>query len=183
MDEQIVTFIKLRSMKQLKFVFAVPLLLFLATNSCSQPNSPGGSSVLGTFVASTPCSNGTRPLPGIPVKADCQLIKWNLTLYQDELKKTPTTYKLYCLYGLPEQGTTGLIGGGKKIEMEGKWTIIKGTRSNPNAIVYRLIDNKTTKTISFLHLGPDLLHLLDSDQRLMIGSAAWSYTLNRIRIK
>lgn len=183
MGEQFVTFIKLRSMKQLKFVFAVPLLFFLATNSCSQTNTPGGSSVVGTFVASTPCSNGTRPLPDIPVNADCELIKWNLTLYHDELKKTPTTYKLYCFYGLPEQGTTGLIGGGKKIEMEGQWAIIKGTRSNPNAIVYRLIANNTTKTISFLSLSPDLLHLLDSDERLMIGSAAWSYTLNRISIK
>ena len=170
-------------MKQLKFVFAVPLLFFLVTNSCSQTNTPSRSSVRGIFVASTPCSNGTRPLPGIPVNADCELIKWNLTLYQDEFKKTPTTYKLSCLYGLPEQGTPGLIGGGKKIEMEGKWTIIKGTRSNPNAIVYRLIDNNTIKTISFLNLSPDLLHLLDSDHRLMIGSAAWSYTLNRISIK
>jgi NlpE N-terminal domain len=170
-------------MKQLKFVFAVPLLFFLVTNSCSQTNTPAGSSVRGIFVASTPCSNGTRPLPDIPVNADCELIKWNLTLYHDESKKTPTTYKLSCLYGLPEQGTTGLIGGGKKIEMEGKWAIIKGTGSNPNAIIYRLIDNKTTKTISFLHLSADLLHLLDADQRLMIGSAAWSYTLNRISIK
>jgi len=167
-------------MKQLKFVFTIPLLFFIVTNSCSQKNTPGRSTVRGIFVASTPCSNGTRPLPDIPVNADCELVKWDLTLYQDESKKTPTTYKLHCLYGLPEQGTTGFIGGGKKIEMEGKWTIIKGTGSNHYAIVYQLIDHKTTKTISFLNLGDDLLHLLDSDQRLMIGSAAWSYTLNRI---
>jgi NlpE N-terminal domain len=167
-------------MKQLKFVFTPTLLFFMVTNSCSQKNSTRSSSVLGIFVASTPCSQGTKPLPGIPVNADCELIKWNLTLYQDESKKTPTTYKLHCVYGLPKQGTTGFIGGGNKVDIEGKWTIIKGPSSNPNAIVYRLNDNKSNKTISLLKLNDDLLHLLDSDQRLMIGSAAWSYTLNRL---
>ena len=58
--------------------------------------------------------------------------------------------------------------------------IIKGTKADSNAIVYRLNDDNTNKTISFLKLNANLLHLLDSDQRLMIGSAAWSYTLNRI---
>ncbi len=167
-------------MKQIKSVFAASLLFFIVTNSCSQKKGPGSSSILGIFIASTPSSQGTRPLPGIPANADCELMKWNLILYQDESGKTPATYKLHCLYGLPKQGTTGFIGGGKKVEMEGKWTIIKGTGSNLNAIVYRLNDNKTNKTISFLKLNDDLLHLLDSDQRLMIGSAAWSYTLNRI---
>ncbi len=170
-------------MKQLKFVFTASLLFIIVTNSCSQKNSPGSSAALGIFVASTPCSQGTKPLPGIPVDADCEFMKWNLTLYQDESAKTPTTYKLHCSYGLPKQGTTGFIGGGKKIEMEGKWTIVKGRGSNPNAIVYRLNDNKTDKTISFLKLNDDLLHLLDSNQRLMIGSAAWSYTLNEINDK
>src|SRR5438105_5146560 len=130
-------------MKQFKFVFTASLLFFIVTNSRLQKNSPGISSVLGIFVASTPCSQGTRPLPGIPVNADCEFIKWNLTLYQDESKKTPTTYKLHCLFGLPKQGTTGFIGGGKKVEMEGNWTIIKGTASSRNGIVYRLDDSKT----------------------------------------
>jgi hypothetical protein len=107
-------------------------------------------------------------------------MKWHLTLYQDGSKKTPDTYKLDCFFGLPKQGTNGFIGGGKKTEMEGKWTIDKGTPSDPHAIVYRLHDSKTNTTISFLKLNDNLLHLLDSDQRLMIGTAAWSYTLNRI---
>ena len=83
--------------------------------------------MVGVFLGSTPCSQGTRPAPGISVNTDCELIKWNLTLFQDESKKTPTTYKLHYVYGLPKQGTTGLIGGGKKVDMEGKWTIIKNT--------------------------------------------------------
>ena len=179
-DPQVVPFIKLRVMQQLRFLFTASLLFFVVTNSHSQKNSTESSSVLGIFVASTPCSQGTRPLPGIPGTGDYELIKWKLTLYQDESGKTPTTFKLNCIYGMPQQGTTGFIGGGKSIEMDGKWTITHGRGSDPNAIVYRLSDTKTNQAISFLKLSNDLLHLLDSDQHLMIGNAAWSYTLNRI---
>ena len=167
-------------MKQLKFACTASLFFFFVTSSCSQKKDSENSSVFGSFVASTPCTEGTKPLPGIPVNADCKLMKWNLTLYQDDSNNAPTTYKLHCVYGLPKQGTTGLIGGGKQLELEGNWTIVKGMWSNPDAEVYQLIDNKTNKTISFLKLNDNLLHLLDSDQHLMIGSAAWSYTLNRI---
>ena len=67
--------------------------------------------------------------------ADCELIKWNLTLYQDASDKKPTAYKLHCVYGLPGQGTIGLTGNEKEIEMDGKWKIVKGTAANANAIV------------------------------------------------
>jgi hypothetical protein len=165
-------------MKQLKSTCAAFLLLVITTSASAQ-NKLERSSVLGVFVASTPCSEGTRPLPGIPPDIDCELMKWKLTLYQNASKKTPTIYKLHCSYGLPKQGTTGLIGGGQKIELEGEWKIIKGTASNPRAVVYQLHDNKTSTTVSLLKLSDSLLHLLDSELRLMIGSAAWSYTLNK----
>lgn len=82
--------------------------------------------------------------------------------------------------GLAQQGTPGFINGGTKEEMQGQWSNVKGTATNPNARVYRLTDKKTGKTISFLKLNDNLLHLLDNDGRLMIGSASWSYTLNRM---
>lgn len=165
-------------MKQFRLIFTVALFL-IVESSCSQRNNPGKASVLGVFVATTPCSQGTRPVPAIPVGADCEFIKWSLTLYQDESGKTPATYQLHCGYGLPKQGTTGFTGGGKEIEMEGKWSISKGTHSNPDAIVYRLEDDKTGKAVLLLRLNDDLLHLLDSDRRLMIGNGAWSYSLSR----
>ena len=170
-------------MKKLMPIFTVSLILLTLTTGCTQDISQENSSVFGIFLASTPCSQGTRPLPGIPVNADCILIKWRLELSQDEFKKTPTTYKLHCLYGLPKQGTTGFIGGGKTIDLEGRWTVIKGSPAKPQATIYQLHDNKTSQTISFLKLSDDLIHLLDSDLRLMIGSAAWSYTLNRAGAK
>lgn len=169
-------------MQQLKFVLSAFLILFIVTNSCSQNNSQRRS-VVGVFAGSTPCSEGTRPVPGMSVNTDCELIKWKLTLFQDESGKKTTTYKLHCGYGLPKQGTPGLINGGENVDIEGNLTIIKGTASNPNSIIYRLHDDKTNKTISFLKLNDNLLHLLDSDGRLMIGNAGWSYTLNKTENK
>jgi hypothetical protein len=153
----------------------------MVTNACSQASisETGASSVLGVFVASTPCSKGTRPLPGISAEADCEFIKWNLTFYQDPDTHAPTTYKLRCVYGLPKQGTNGFIGGGTNLELEGRWAIVRGTKADPNAIVYQLDPDKPQSTVCFLRLDDHLLHLLDSEGELMIGSPSWSYTLNR----
>jgi hypothetical protein len=168
-------------MKQLKLLLAVTSLAacFTVTTSCAQ-KTPDTSSVLGIFVASTPCSEGTRPLPEIPVHAGCEFIRWNLTLYHDPKTFSATTYKLQSTYGLAQPGTPGFIGGGTNVEGQGVWTIVRGTPSKPDAIVYRLTDNKTKKTTSFLKLSDDLLHLLDANDKLMIGNAGWSYTLNRM---
>jgi hypothetical protein len=86
---------------------------------------------------------------------------------------------LHCAYGLPKQGSSGFINGGEKVDREGTWTISKGIPADPDAVIYCLRDDKTNQTICFLKLSDNLLHLLDSERRLMIGSAAWSYTLNR----
>jgi hypothetical protein len=169
-------------MKQIKSMLVISAVAtcFTVTNSCSQTTTPDTSTVLAVFTASTPCSEGTRPLPAIPANAPCEFIQWNLTLYQNPKTFMPTTFELIYVFGLSQQGTPGFINGGKKEEMQGQWSIVKGGASNPNAIIYQLTDNKTDKTISFLKLSDNLLHLPDTDRRLMIGSAAFSYTLNRI---
>ena len=170
-------------MKQIKYIFATASLVmcFVITTTCTQINSlkSGGPSTLGVFVGSSPCSDVTRALLNIPATANCELIKWKLILYQDLNTLAPTTYKLNCVYGLPKQGTNGLSGGGTKVELEGKWTVGKGTKTSPFAVVYQLDPNKSHRSVSFLKVDQNLLHLLDRDGGLMIGNAGWSYTLNR----
>ncbi|MGZ3944914.1 MAG: hypothetical protein ACXVJB_08215 [Mucilaginibacter sp.] len=129
------------------------------------------------FVASTPCSFGTRPLPGIPADAGCELIKWQLKLFGSGALGT---YILDCDYGLPKQGTRGFIHGGKHLHREGKWTVVKGN-TYPNAEIYRLDPDQPKASISFIRLNENLLHLLDSDQHLMIGTGGWSYTLSKVK--
>ena len=68
---------------------------------------------------------------------------------------------------------------GTKNETGGKWTIVRGTKTNPGSIVYMLESDKAEKTITFLKLGDNLIHLLDNDGKLMIGNESFSYTLSR----
>ena len=133
---------------------------------------PGHAQTTAVYVASTPCSNGTKPLPGIPKNTPCELIKWELRL------SSSGTYILNCVYGMPKQGTQGFINGGTRLHREGKWVI---KRDNQSAAIYRLDPDKPSESIAFVMLNENLLHLLDSRQHLMIGNGAWSYTLNKVQ--
>lgn len=126
----------------------------------------GGSPKPAVFVASTPCSEGTRPVPGIPGEEGCELIKWELKLFGSR-------YVLDCDYGMPKQGTRGFINGGKHLHREGRW------KEEGKKIF--LDPDQPAVSISFFRLNENLLHLLDSRGRLMIGTGAWSYTLNRVQ--
>ena len=153
----------------LSLIFILPVTLPL----------PADSATFIVFVASSPCDAVSRPLLKIPETANCELIKWNLTLYHDPNTLAPTTYKLNYGYGIPEQGTNGLSQGGTKVERKGKWTIVRGTKTNPDAIVYQLNPDDYQESVSFQMLDHNLLHLLARDGSLMVGNAGWSYTLNR----
>jgi hypothetical protein len=156
----------------------IPLILFagFSTNSsCSQTPAKNPTELV--FVASSPCGTGSRPLPGIPVNADCEWIKWNLRFSGDVTH--PTTYKLNYTWGMTKQGTTEFMNGGTTVIMQGKWSVSKGITTDPEAIVYILDPDKPATSIQFVKLSDQLLHLLDKSKRLMVGSPAWSYTLNR----
>ncbi|RPD42011.1 hypothetical protein [Chitinophaga barathri] len=168
-------------MKPLGTILTVLLLLFTVTNACSQKSSPESTSIVGVFVGNTPCSQGTRPLPGMDTSTDCELMQWKLTLYEDK-RRAPATFQLHCDYGLPQQGTPGLDSKKKSVDLSGNWVIIKGS-PGPRDVVYQLHDHQTGKIISFLKLNNTLLHLLDDEQRLMVGNGAWSYTLSKITHK
>jgi mRNA-degrading endonuclease YafQ of YafQ-DinJ toxin-antitoxin module len=160
-------------------VFKLVLLLLIAI-SPSTLSVPVGFTP-GVFVATSPCDAGSKSLLRIPETADCEMIKWSLTLYQEQSlnPSTPATYKLDFVYGLPQQNTNGLVQGGTKIVREGKWTKVRGTKTNPDAVIYQLDPDKPQATISLQVIDHNLLHLLDHDQKLMIGNGGWSYTLNR----
>jgi len=153
----------------------------MITNACSQTtvSETDESSVVGIFVASTPCGEIARPLHQIPAEADCERIQWKLILYQDPNTLAPTTYQLNSTYGLTEQGAPGFMRGGTQVEIQGKWILVKGTNTNPEAVVYQLDPDDPQISLSFLKVDDNLLHLLYRDERLMIGNAAWSYTLSR----
>jgi hypothetical protein len=75
------------------------------------------------------------------------------------------------------QNQPGLKGSpdAKSVAKSGKWEITTGTKSNPQAAVYRLSGG-----VALAKIDEDLLHLLDSDGGLMTGNGGWSYSLNRL---
>jgi len=168
-------------MKQVKLFFATTLLAacFVITNSCSQTPLSVSSSFSEVFEASTPCNDVSKTLFGMPSDTKCELMKWNLTLYQDPKTLAPSTYKLICVYGLPKQGTKGFMEGAKTMELNGKWTIVKGINESAGETVKLNADNSSI-SLSLLKPDQNLLHLLDGNNHLMVGNGAWSYTLNRI---
>ena len=138
-----------------------------------------GSSIHRVFEGITPCSALARPLPQIPADSNCEQMIWKLSLAQDPATGAPTTYTLNSAYGIPQQGTMGLVGGGTAITMEGNWRIVNGTALDPDAIVYQLNPDHPETTVSFQKMSEDILHVLTRDMTLLVGNAAWSYTLNR----
>jgi|JI10StandDraft_1071094.scaffolds.fasta_scaffold409089_2 hypothetical protein len=135
----------------------------------------------GYFVGSTPCGNIIRPLCSMPTDAACDFTKWKLMLYQDPTTQQPTTFKISGSYGLYQNNTSNFIGGGIQIEAEGKWTITKGTKTNPEAMVYQLNPDQPEKTLSFVKMDDNIIHLLYSDKSLMIGNAGHSYTFSKAK--
>jgi hypothetical protein len=159
-------------------IVKLALLSLMVISPCALP-APVGSSTLGVFVATSPCDAGSKSLFRIPETAACEMIKWRLTLYQDPSALTPTTYQLEYVYGLSQPNTNGIAQGGAKVARTGKWAIVRGAKNNPDAMVYQLDPDKSQASVSFQVVDQNLLHLLDRDEKMMIGNAGWSYTFNR----
>lgn len=161
-------------MKKVFFLFVTSLSMF--TNGYSQT-----SSTFGFFVGSSPCGNIIRPLLNMPLTAECEFTKWKITLHQDSVTRAPTTFNISCVYGIGQPNTSGFVGGGTKVEITGKWAIIKGSKANPEAVVYQLNPDQPEKLVSFVKLDDNVIHLLYSDKSLMIGNSGQSYTFNKIK--
>jgi hypothetical protein len=150
-----------------------------------QSNSYKDSAIV--FAGTTPCGNVIRPLHNITPEPDCLLqeckcimVEWELTLYMDATTKEPARYTLKGINRYSVKETNMYSEPGIKTEAEGKWAIIRGTKTNPDAVLYQLNPDKSKMSLSFLKLNDNLLHILDQNEKLMIGNEFHSYTLNRI---
>jgi hypothetical protein len=144
-------------------------MLVAAGGLNAQSDSGSEASVFGAFCGSSPCGEAIRQILKIPTNGQPELIEWKLTLYE-----RPSRYELRCEYGLTAPGKPGLAKDIKTLERKGGWTKGKGTKSNPDAIVYEL-----NGAMSLLQVDASILQVLNPDRSLMIGNGGWSYTLNR----
>jgi hypothetical protein len=117
------------------------------------------------FEGRSPCRDIALQL-GMDVTSACNKAKWELILNRDPTTHAPTTYTL--------KGTLY-----RQHIREGRWTIVRGTSSNPNAIVYQLLASDARETLLLARADENILFFLDKNTNLLVGDADFSYTLNR----
>lgn len=163
------------------------LVFVMAIINCSD-STPVTRAVADVFEGTTPCSNIIRPLHKIAAEPDCALenchcimVEWTLALYKDPSTQQPTTYKLTGINRYSVKETNMYSTPGTKTESEGTWRIVRTSKTNPGAIVYRLNPDKPGISLDLVRLSDNLVHILDHDGHLMIGNEFFSYTLNKKR--
>lgn len=153
-----------------------PLLLlfisysFLQSNRCiAQVTNKDADNIVGVFDGRTPCQGLAKQI-NEKVTTECIKIKWRLILYKDSITGNPGSYRLLGFIYKKDNPRIG------------KWHIIKGTKANPEAIVYQL--DQPGESPLFLEKGDEnILFFLDQEKKLMIGNRDFSYSLNRVAKK
>ncbi len=139
----------------MKTILSCSLIFFLLV-SCANGKEK-------IYTASTPAAPVIRSFLEIPVTDSIDFIRWKLTFLDNR-------YNLHCNYGIGKANTNGFQNGGKSIELSGE------LRKEQN--FYRLQNQH--KTLALAELNADLLHLLETDNSLLVGNGGWSYTLNNV---
>jgi hypothetical protein len=149
-------------MKKISFLFFLLYNCFSLTFASAQSVN-NKTNLIGYFDGRTPCQELAKQLnePTIP---DCIKIKWRLTLYKNDADITSGTYSLE---GFKFRGDNIL---------KGTWQTIKGTKSDPNAIVYQL-SHSLKGSLFFLKADDDVVFFLDKDRNIMVGNKNFSYAL------
>ena len=147
--------------------------------------APGGvsanpqDSVAAEFIGSTP--GGALPrefLGGLAMNAECHYIKWQIKLSPGQ-GGSSGTYDLVAQYHVPTRRNPNQSEEGPKVTSRGTWEIVKEAKSSTGGAVCRINAEKSQRSLSFVKVGENLLHLLNPDGSLMIGNGGQSYTLNR----
>ena len=122
-----------------------------------------GNTVFGIFGGRTPCMGLARAMR-IALTDGCQRVKWRITLLQKAGTSEPTTYKI-----------EGSLHHSARV---GAWHIVRGTTSDPDAVVYQL-DGTAGQGPMLLWRADDVVFLLDERKQPLVGTIAFSYTLSR----
>jgi hypothetical protein len=128
-----------------------------------------GPNVHGYYEGRSPCREISQLL-GVPKRDECIKIKWQLILFRDPVTHAPTTFALGGLAWRNPPKT-------------GKWSIIKGSKEDPDAVVYQFDSDDQNGFLSFLKADDNILLFLDKNRELLVGDERFSYTLNRATMK
>src|SRR4029079_6510437 len=124
---------------------------------------PAGSKFLARFVGRSPCHEIAKEI-GASCPDQCLNLKWDITLFQDEVTGAPTTYRIDAtLY--------------RQSPRLGRWKIVSATTHHPNAIIDDVEACSGHGSIRLLKADDNIMFFVGPDGRLMVGNADFSYTL------
>lgn len=149
-------------MKKMSLLFVL-LYNYLSVTFVSAQPALNKANLIGYFDGRTPCQELAKQLNELTIP-ECIKIKWRLTLYKNG---DDTTSGTYSLEGFKFRADNIL---------KGTWQIIKGTKADPNAIVYQL-SHSLKGSLFFLKADEDVLFFLDKDRNIMVGNKNFSYAL------
>ena len=149
-------------MKKMSFLFVL-LYNYFSLTFVSAQSANNKVNLIGYFDGRTPCQELAKQLNELTIP-ECIKIKWRLTLYKNGADTASGTYSLE---GFKFRGDNIL---------KGTWQIIKGTKADPNAIVYQL-SHSLKGSLFFLKADEDVLFFLDKDRNIMVGNKNFSYAL------
>ena len=135
------------------------------SQSITSHTIPGGQSLYGIFEGRPPCEEIARQVDST-VTSECPKVKWRLMFFRDPVTKKPSMYQVL----------------GRFLPAQGKWKIIKGIKSNPDAEVFQLELGKPGLYFYFLKGDENVLFVLDENKEFRVGNENFSYTLNRVEL-
>lgn len=156
-------------------LISIPLLLSLSLVLGADRSDPVNTALrTREYVGSTPGARIVREFLRIPNNVACDKVQWRLRFLETA---TSTNYHLSVSYGLQESSAPGFVSGGTTVELHGRAEL-----SHPDSGERRhrtIFRSDPPGSLSFAVINDDLVHVVDSSKRLLIGNEFWSYTLNR----
>ena len=165
-------------MKSVPCFLSIILVSCIAISSCSQNSLSGTRLATAIFVGSTPCNPSVNAVLKIPLSDTCIFMKWELDLFNKNDKDS--SFKLLISYGDFQPNTMNFLGGGKSMSIAGKLWTTYFIRNNTKYKILHLAGDKNTPGLVFIQLDNNILHLIDSNMKLIKGDPAFAFVLNRI---
>lgn len=120
------------------------------------------------FDGRTPCQEFARLHSEMKASSSCFKLKWRLILNRDSLTRLPGTCSIRN------------IADNQPRNILCKWEIVKGSSSNPDAVIYKVVMDNLAKPILFFVADENVLYFVDEQGEPLPGNADFSFVLNRL---
>jgi hypothetical protein len=118
-----------------------------------------------TFDGRTPCDEISKDHPEMKTSSSCFKLKWRLILRRDSVTHMPSTYTLRKILD------------GKRVDITGKWDIIK--EEMRGIVIYRIEPYNKAESFSFLAVDNNILLFINRENNPYLGNRDFSGILNR----